>query len=187
VEGNVVHDCSHQAFHVNYGRENTVRHNVFAYGGESQVAITKPEPHLSFTFQHNIVVGAGTPAFAGRQDHRDIRNLTLESDLNLFWDESPIEGARFAANGGYTSEMVWEVRESCDDVWRDAGRDRHSVFADPGFVDAAARDLRLRPGGPAEKLGIRPPDAPLAGPRTAARRTHPLVRRTLPDGRTKDG
>jgi len=181
VEGNVVHDCSHQAFHVNYGRENTVRHNVFAYGGESQVAITKPEPHLPFTFEHNVVVGAGTPAFAGRQDHRDISNLTLESDLNLYWDENPVEGARFAGNGGYSPEMEWELREACDDVWAAAGRDRHSVFADPGFADAVGRDLRVAPGGPADALGIQLPDPARAGPRPAAERVHPLARRTLPD------
>ena len=186
VEGNVVHDCSHQAFHVNYGRENTVRHNVFAYGGESQVAITKPEPHVPFTFQHNVVVGSGAPAFAGRQDHRDIRNLTLESDLNLYWDETPVEGARLAANGGYSPEMKWELREACDQLWHDAGRDRHSLFADPGFVDAAARDLRLRPGGPAEQLGIHPPDVSRAGPRPPADRNHPLIRRTLPDSGIPD-
>lgn len=181
VEGNVVHDCSHQPFHVNYGRENTVRHNVFAYGGESQVAVTKPEQHIPFTFQHNIVVGAGTPAFAGRQDHRDIRNLALESDLNLYWDETPVHGARFAANGGYSSGMAWELREGCDDVWRTAGRDRHSLFADPGFVDPGSRDLRLKPGGPAERLGIRPPDPSRAGPRPESQRGHPLGRPTLPD------
>ncbi|GAA1980628.1 right-handed parallel beta-helix repeat-containing protein [Microbacterium pumilum] len=186
IEGNVVHDCSHQAFHVNYGRENTVRHNVFAYGGESQVAITKPEAHLPFTFQHNIVVGAGTPAFAGRSDHRDIRNLTLESDLNLYWDEAPIEGARFAANGGYSAEMEWRILEGCDDVWRDAGRDRHSKFDDPRFVDAAGRDFRVRPGGPADELGIRVPDVSRAGPRPASERSHPALGLALPDSAIED-
>jgi hypothetical protein len=77
--------------------------------------------------------------------------------------------------------MEWELREPCDQVWREAGRDRHSVFADPGFVDAHARDLRLRPGGPADELGIRPPDASRAGPRPVRERTHPLIRPTLPD------
>ncbi|MEU1971265.1 right-handed parallel beta-helix repeat-containing protein [Microbacterium sp. NPDC019599] len=181
VEGNTVHDCSHQAFHVNYGRENTVRHNVFAYGGESQVAVTKPEAHRPFTFERNIVVGAGTPAFAGRQDHRDIRNLTLDSDLNLYWDASPVPGARFAANGGYSGAMEWELREPADEVWLAAGRDAHSVFADPGFRDAAARDLRVVPGGPAEALGIQAPDPTRAGPRPVEDRRHPLVRRTRED------
>ena len=141
----------------------------------------EPEAHLPFTFQHNIVVGSGTPAFAGRNDHRDIRNLTLESDLNLYWDESPVDGARFAANGGYSAEMEWRILEGCDDVWRDAGRDRHSMFADPGFIDSEGRDLRVRSGGPAEELGIRVPDVSRAGPRPGPERTHPALQPTLPD------
>ncbi len=181
VEDNVVHDCSHQAFHVNYGRENTVRHNLFAFGGESQVAVTKPEPHRAFTFEHNIVVGHGTPAFGGRQDARDIRNLVVDSDLNLFWDDAPVDGALFAGNGGYDPGMVWTLREPADEIWRAAGRDAHSVVADPGFVDVAARDFRVHPDGPAARLGIRVPDAALAGPRAEPHRTHPLRRRTLPD------
>ncbi|WP_108252478.1 right-handed parallel beta-helix repeat-containing protein [Planctomonas deserti] len=181
VEGNVVHDCSHQAFHVNYGRENVVRHNILAFGGESQVAVTKPEAHRPFTFSHNIVVGRGAPAFAGRQDHRDIRALAVESDLNLFWDERPVPDALLAGNGGYDADLHWQLREPLDDVWAAAGRDRHSVIADPGFADAAGGDFRVAPGGPAEGLGILVPDASLAGPRDEGRRTHPLRRRTLPD------
>ncbi|WP_150307803.1 right-handed parallel beta-helix repeat-containing protein [Planctomonas psychrotolerans] len=179
IEGNVVHDCSHQAFHVNYGRENTVRHNIFAFGGESQVAVTKPEAHRPFTFSHNIVLGHGRPAFAGRADHRDIRSLTVESDLNLYWDEDPIDGAVFAANGGYDADFAWTVREPLDAVWTDAGRDRHSIVADPGFTDVAARNFRVAPRGPAELLGIDVPDASRAGVRAEAERTHPSGRRTL--------
>jgi hypothetical protein len=181
VEGNVVYDCSHQAFHVNYGRENTVRHNVFAFGGESQVAVTYPEAHLPFTFTRNIVVGNGTPAFSGRQDRRDIRNLVLDSDLNLVWDYAPVDGAVFAANGGYAEGMLWQLLEPADAVWAELGYDRHSVVADPGFRDVAARDFTVAPGGPAETLSIKVPDASLAGVRAEGDRTHPLRRRTLSD------
>jgi parallel beta-helix repeat protein len=181
IEGNVVHDCSHQAFHVNYGRENTVRHNVFAFGGESQVAVTKPEGHRPFTFSHNVVVGRGTPAFAGRRDHRDIRFLAVESDLNLFWDERPRDGALLAANGGYDAELTWRVLEPMDAEWAAAGRDHHSVVADPGFVNPATGDFRVAPGGPADRLGILVPDVASAGPRPANARRHPLGRVTLPD------
>ncbi|MFC0680159.1 right-handed parallel beta-helix repeat-containing protein [Lysobacter korlensis] len=181
VEDNVVYDCSHQAFHVNYGRENVVRNNIFAFGGESQVAVTKPEAHRAFSFQRNIVVGNGTPAFAGRQDHRDIRNLVVDSELNLFWDPRPVPGALFAANGGYAEGMRWELREAMDEVWRDAGRDLRSLVADPGFTDLDGRDFRVLPGGPADQLGIDVPDVSGAGQRPSDQRTHPLRRPTLPD------
>jgi hypothetical protein len=38
--------------------------------------------------------------------------------------------------------------------WNAAGYDRHSVFADPLFVDAANYDYRVRPESPALKLGF---------------------------------
>jgi hypothetical protein len=38
--------------------------------------------------------------------------------------------------------------------WQDIGFDRHSVFADPLFIDPANHDFRLRPESSALKLGL---------------------------------
>ncbi|BDZ55607.1 hypothetical protein GCM10025870_26800 [Agromyces marinus] len=92
IEGNVVHDVSSQAYHHHYGREVTIRNNVWAYGGHGQVSITRPESHVSFTFERNIVVGDGSPGFMGTEGDRDVRNYTILSDLNLFWDGRPVTG-----------------------------------------------------------------------------------------------
>lgn len=50
------------------------------------------------------------------------------------------------------------------DQWRQTGKDEHSVFADPLFVDPANHDYRLKPDSPALKLGFKPIPLDKIGP-----------------------
>ena len=61
-------------------------------------------------------------------------------DNNLYWIVNTDE-FRLAGN-------TW-------DQWRDLGYDRHSVFADPLFVDPLRGDYRVREDSPALKVGFR--------------------------------
>lgn len=185
ISGNVVHDTSSQCFHLHYGREVIVRDNIWAYGRNGQVSVTRPEDHTSFTFLRNIVVGDSSPAFVGTPGARDVRRYGIDSDLNLFWDASPVDGAMRAANADKPrrpdGSVGFEVVEPLDATWIALGHDRHSLNADPNFADAAARDFRVLPGSPATDLGIRIPDVSGAGPRPAERRMHPLAGATRTD------
>ena len=182
VEGNVVHDVSSHAYHHHYGRENSIRHNVWAFGGIGQVSITKPEPTVSFTFERNIVVGNGTPAFAGTEGELDVLNYRIISDLNLFWDVAPRPGAVRAAVGVRhqrpDAPVEFELTRPRDVEWAAAGHDWHSMEADPGFADLDARDFRVGDDSPAHSLGITPPDVSSAGPRPRSDRDHPLAQPT---------
>lgn len=60
--------------------------------------------------------------------------------------------------------------------WQAAGADRHSMIADPLFIDAAAGDYRLRPESPALRLGFEPIPFEKIGPYAdSARATWPIV------------
>ncbi len=148
IENNIVYRTKSAGFHQHYGRENTVRNNIFAFGKEFQLMRTRAEPHISFTFEKNIVyfdegrlLGSN---WSGRQFHMD---------KNLYWD----------MRGGVPlfSGLSW-------DDWRKQGHDTSSLIADPLFVNASSYDFRLRPGSPATGLGFHEIDMRDVGPRSRA-------------------
>ena len=62
------------------------------------------------------------------------------------------------------------------EAWQALGQDRHSVVADPQFVDAAKDDYRLRPESPAFALGFKPIPVDQIGPYAdASRASWPIV------------
>ncbi|TWU25413.1 hypothetical protein Pla52o_17140 [Novipirellula galeiformis] len=144
-ENNLVYDVRDGGFHQHYGRENIVRNNILAFSEEGQVAVTRSEPHLSFTFERNLV----------------------------FWDEGHLLGYSGWKNGAQVNlqhNLYWRAGGQPFDFagkswaqWREAGNDEGSIVADPLFVNAAKRDFRLRPGSPANQIGFVPFDISMAG------------------------
>ncbi len=148
IENNVVYRCKSAGFHQHYGRENTVRNNIFAFNQENQLMRTRAEPHVSFFFERNIVYFDKGRLLGGN------------------WT-----GAGFAMKGNLYfdtrgSEILFAGQSFAE--WQAAGRDAGSVIADPLFVNAGNFDFRLLPGSPALKLGYRPIDLSGVGPRVPA-------------------
>ncbi|OYT68235.1 MAG: hypothetical protein CFK48_12270, partial [Armatimonadetes bacterium CP1_7O] len=90
---------THGGFHLHYGRENTVRNNVFAYGRDYQLQASRPEPHRRLLFERNIVLGQGAQWLAGGIDEN------LRFDYNLYWREDGSE-IRF----GNDDFAAWQAR-----------------------------------------------------------------------------
>jgi hypothetical protein len=164
VEGNVVYRTKFAPFNIHYAKEVLVRHNVFALGRLEQLSRGRVEPHKSVFFQNNIVYWTDGALLA--QNWKDVPYVfhtnpnrgtntvasTFDMDWNLYWNPGKkLDEISFA--GGTWAE------------WRQRGKDTHSRYADPLFVDPERFDFRLRPESPALALGFEPPDLAGVGPR----------------------
>ncbi len=168
IEHNIGYNTSSQPFHQHYGRENIVRNNIWAYGGEGQARTSRVGPDKQFTFQRNILVSNGTPVFIGGYPGiLDQRNFY--SDVNLLWDASGevqvAANVRTDAEARQLLDRVFSLEE-----WQAMGFDRHSMVADPCFADLEARDFTLAEDSPAWALGFEPIDLSDVGPRPKDRR-----------------
>ncbi|WP_345685403.1 right-handed parallel beta-helix repeat-containing protein [Novipirellula caenicola] len=144
-ENNLVYDVRDGGFHQHYGRENIVRNNILAFSEEGQVAVTRAESHLSFTFEHNLVY-FDTGRLLGYSGWKNGSKVAMNH--NLYWRA---EGQPLDFDG-----KTWTQ-------WRAAGHDQDSIVADPLFVDAKNRDFTLRPESPATEIGFVPFDTTAAG------------------------
>ncbi|HNR98423.1 MAG TPA: right-handed parallel beta-helix repeat-containing protein [Planctomycetota bacterium] len=151
MENNLVYRCSRGCFHQHYGRENIVRNNILAYGGEQQLQRTRTEEHISFFFERNIVLWDNRSPLLGSNWKDD----NFRNDYNVYWNAA---GAAVTFPGGLSLEE-WR---------RTRNQDGHSVVADPLFRDPSRGDWGLKPESPALKLGFKPFDYTRAGRRGPA-------------------
>ncbi|MBQ3127540.1 MAG: right-handed parallel beta-helix repeat-containing protein [Clostridia bacterium] len=144
VENNLVYDCSSETFHQHYGRDNIIRNNIFAFGGEGAFIITKNEEHNSLTATNNIFVTDNATMYAF-----DTESDWFVDDSNLYWDYD--RGGRVLS--GHTTKLF--DRDSLVIV-KARGYYNNAVFKDPLFKDAANRDFTLAENSPALEIGFKP-------------------------------
>jgi len=136
MENNLVYACKNSGFHQHYGKENTIRNNIFAANIKGQLQATRIEPHLSFTFTNNIIWFNSGDLLTSQWD-----KINIKSDRNCYWDTRTLD-IRF----GKQSFAEWQK----------TGKDVHSVIADPGFVNPEKFDFRLKNQSIAGKIGFVP-------------------------------
>ena len=141
LENNLVYDTKDSSYHQHYGRENVVRNNILACSKESQIAVSRPEPHLCVTFLNNIVYWeTKTPVFSPGKKPVSEGAGKLAWTNNLFW----CAAGPTVINGP-----------------------NKAIVCDPLFENAAKRDFRLKSGSPAPRYGFKPWDFSTAGRRPA--------------------
>jgi hypothetical protein len=69
-------------------------------------------------------------------------------DYNLFFGDAGQFLASYTPREGRTTRHTLEQ-------WQALGYDKHSLYADPMFVDPGNGDYRLKPESPALKLGFK--------------------------------
>ena len=146
-ENNLVYDVRDGCVHQHYGKENVFRNNILAFSEEGQVAVTRSEPHLSFTFSNNIVYW-DNGSLLGYSGWKNGAKVSLSQ--NIYWRA-----------GGKPFDFAGKSFEQ----WQAAGNDKDSLVVDPGFADPKNRNFRLRPDSPALKAGFKPFDFEKAGVR----------------------
>ena len=144
LENNISRNCQTGGYTLHYGRDNTVRNNIFSLGVSHQISVGRPEEHHQLTFERNLVV-----YHDGNLTGHQWGKGTFTADRNLYWDASG-------------EPVTWGSRTL--EQWQaETGRDAASVVADPGFADVSAGDFALPPDSPALRLGFVPIDMSRVG------------------------
>jgi len=144
INNNIAFRTLNGGFGLHYGKDNTVRNNIFAMSLLNQVVRGRNEEHRAFTFENNIVYYDHGNAMASG-------NLGKFDDFvkNLYWNTS--------------KKPVILPGDLTFSEWQAQGRDTDSIIADPLFVDPAHDNYALRPNSPAFKLGFKPIDMSQVG------------------------
>lgn len=166
IENNIVYNTKFAGYNIHFAKEVTVRNNIFALSRLQQLSRSRVEPHQSVYFENNIVYWKEGELLDNNwsdkkyqfyfhpKNDSGTRELTstFEMDYNLYFNPSkPVTQISF--NG-----KDWKE-------WQSMGKDQHSVYADPLFVDPDSFHFRLQENSPVFKLGFKPIDQDKIGPR----------------------
>lgn len=143
VEKNLVYDCSSNCFHQHYGKDNVVRNNIFAFGGDGQLLISKKEEHNSLYLYNNILVGNKSLMY-----QTAVNEDWFTDDSNLYWDYGTFANLIYSG-----SSMKIKKRQSLV-IMRTRGYYNNAVIADPLFKDAENRDFTLAENSPVFTTGF---------------------------------
>jgi len=157
AENNIAVRTTSAPFHQHYGRDNVVRNNILGFGIEAQLMRTRPEPHLSFTIERNVVIWSDGPLLGSNWSGEPGKNFIVGK--NIYWNTK-----------GVTPKLP--------------PGDTSSIIADPKFRDVSKDDFRIDADSPVNKVGFVPFTLDAAGRRNL-KAYYVQVRRAWPSSREK--
>jgi hypothetical protein len=155
VKNNLVYGTLESVHVWYYDRNIVMENNIFVGSRQCQINYQNPEElkHENIKFLRNIVycTQKGGHLFSVSGE----RSLPVESDYNVM----------FSTVGCVLNDPIIEglpgVQSFAD--WRNHGLDKHSITADPLFVDLEHNDYSLKPESPAFKVDFKPIDISQVG------------------------
>lgn len=151
IENNICYNTSESPYHQHFGKMNTVRNNIFAFGGEYAVMYTLRENHTGIIVENNIMLTKGKPIFNvafSPEDETENKTISeIASKNNLFFDverKLPI-AIRTLKGSEYNLSDAKEM----------FNMDEGSFITDPEFVDVENYNFKLKETSPAYKMGFR--------------------------------
>ena len=150
IENNICTRCEDGNFNQNYGQDNIVRNNIFAFGTTDELSRNFEEEHSSFTFERNIIIGNQPYIWSMLK----LKGGHMRADRNIYWCTTG-KDLRFGEKDNPLSWPEWQAK----------GLDQHSLTIDPRFVNPQAGDFRFKRGAPYGKIGFIPFDLSTVGPR----------------------
>ena len=143
MENNLVYSTKTGGFHQHYGKNNSIKNNIFAFAKLYQIQCTRVEEHRSFNFENNIIILDQGVVLKGAWNKIDIL-----MDQNLYWNT---EGNSYDFDGNSFSQ------------WKKSGHDLHSYIANPNFRDARSFDFTFKNKKNIQRIGFKPFDYDKAG------------------------
>ncbi|MDO5971920.1 right-handed parallel beta-helix repeat-containing protein [Flavivirga aquimarina] len=143
LENNLVYSTKTGGFQQHYGKNNIVRNNIFAYAKSYQLQCGRAEKHRSFNFVNNIIVFNEGMVMKGAWN-----KINIHISKNMYWN---------------TNKDAYDFNGNTFDEWQQLGHDKHSIIADPYFMDASNFDFRFKKKKNSEKIKFIPFDYSKAG------------------------
>jgi hypothetical protein len=193
VIGNVVARTVRGLIHLHNGRDNLIENNVFVDGKLQQMECNGWTESSRNWKTHLPTMIRGYNSVKDQPAWKTMRNMDVRPEDAVLPDGRIMSGNQFLRNVIYYHDpearyvkfrnfsydhnqcdwnLVWHsglpilTGEALDEwaAWQARGMDRHSLVADPLFVDPGKDDYRLQPDSPAFKLGFKPIPIDKIGP-----------------------
>ncbi|MBM3500724.1 MAG: right-handed parallel beta-helix repeat-containing protein, partial [Armatimonadetes bacterium] len=162
VYGNIIARSAANSLFIQFGGGNVVENNIFVETREPVISYDSvlffgyfmyADPQGRFDeppneIKHNILYYTGKDKqlyISSTWGKPDWNPRQAVFDENLIWHDGLPVRAELDGKRKYASFEEWQA----------AGHDRRSLVADPGFVDLAHDDFRLKPDSPAYQVGFR--------------------------------